>query len=652
MQSGLFPRPYVVPERLLQGDDGDGTVNLEQLIKELGEVAKRLPVTSSCTVAVGAVELHAFTTILHSCIELCDVYLEEMDKRSEDKRLGRKHAPPEPYLDHQGRIAEPWKTHNHVTWLERHRQLWQMMVRCRDQLQHEQATYEAPEERTKKQKEIEEAAAAAANNKNAVKKPPKVFQRLIDLCYILNANILQCCYCVATDSMLRSYKAYMPPPAIADAGLLLGRTSSTEPVQIDQMVNSVLFDHLYHLMSSWNELRYSEELRNYVLLLELRASFLITCAHSSLECDAPAHQLEHDKRREGELEADALIRERFSLNLGAVGVLMCVFMGFYERLYFVLKFGSATDSSILPFPYNLGLSVGEQMPDTDAIDERRTRFDRVHKWILQGAMGEQSVIPSGFLQRSYPEASLWPNERLLYQLDRKRENAGVSHTAVALTVMKKFRAVDSTDVVVHPLLRAKRGMHYSTIVENATTPTATLIKEGLVQVTAADAAGKESTLLRLALHEFVSNQVNRLLPNLKWDTYVVMWENVPLQYKKIATALMVAKEGDDSSFLFGEGDSMDGITPKSRYSVYPYMVQVFNHWNVLYGGKIYWVDSYIDALAMWLCIIEKHHNRHVEKLDISPLLDAIFDNQREQREMQQRLKRAGSRGAFAVGTFS
>lgn len=662
MQAGLFTRPYV--ERRLEQEDESGVpVNLEQLLSELSAVAKRLPTVSACTVTVGAEELYAFTTILYSCMGLCEAYLIEADSAAEDRRLKRPHPSPKPFIDYRGRVAEPWKTHNHVTWLERHRQLWRMMVQCKEQLQHEQSTYEAPDERSKRQREAEQqqsgeaeeqenARASRQRAKSAVRMPSKAFQRLSDLCFILGCTILQCCYAVATESMRRSYKAYVPPPAIADAGLLLGRTSATEPVRIDQMIGSTLFDHLYHLMSSWNELRFSEELRNYVLLLELRASFLVTCASSALECDAPAHQLELDKPRPGETEADALIRPRFCLNGGAVGVLMCVFLGFHERLYFAVKLGSATDPAVLPYPYNLCLAAGDLPAEPDALAERRARFGRAKQWVLRGVLSEQSVMPSGFLQRAYPEASLWPNERLLYQMDRKRENAGLSHTAAALTVMKRFRAVDSTDVTVHPLLRAKRGMHYSAIVESATTPPAVIIRDSLTPIGPENPAGKESTLLRLALHEFVSNQVNRILPTLKWDVYVVMWENIPYQFSAISTKLVIANDGDAiQSALFGEGDSMDGLTPRSRYSVYPYIVQIFNHWNVVYGGKIYWVDSYIESLALWLCIIEKHHNRMVDKLDISPLISAIFDDQREHNELKQRIKRAGEHAAFAVGSL-
>lgn len=642
MQQGLFTRPYVV-RHTQQEDPRLQSVNLEQLIKELANVARRLPVTSSCSVSNGAEELYAFIIILQSCLELCEEYLAEYDSLKEDKRTGTTHQRREPYRDYMGRSAEPWKTHNHNTWLERHRQLWRLMVECKDQLLHEQPMYEYEE--PKAPVVVNKPNTDASRNEDNSNKQPKAapkqgkHQRLMDLCFVLVCNILQCCYAVATESMVRSYNAYMPPACIVEAGLLLNRESSVQPVEINHMPGTMLFDHLYHLMSSWNELRYSDDLRYFVTLLELRASFLVTCAHSSLECDAPSHQHELAPVEPGELEADAMIRERFAMNLNAVGLLMAAFLGFHERLYFATRLSAATDTDLLPPPYSA--------PDDNV--ERQQRFDRVRKWILDGASVEQTAIPSGFIRRAYAEAALWPSERLLYQLDRKRENAGVTHTVVALTVMRKSRAVDSTDVTTHPLLRAKRGLHYTSIVESSETPTASILGGQLPLISSATPGGKESTLLRLALHEYVSNQVNKIFEGqLKWDVYAIMSENIPYQFEALTTPLRIAKD-DDYESMFGEADSMDGIVPKSRYSVYPYMVQLFNHWNLVYGGVVYWVDSYIEALSMWIRIIEVHHNRHIGSLDIAPLINAIFDNQREIRDMQQRLKRAGSRATFSIG---
>lgn len=645
MQVGLFTRPYV--ERYTEQEDLSGKpVNVEQLLTELDEIAERLPKTSGCSAGSGARELDSFVTVLASCMEICEEYLAEMDSRKEDARLKRDHRPPVPVEDYCGRHAEPWKTHSYSTWLDRHLQLWRMMVRCRDHLVHDQPTYS---------KEVESTEAARACK-------PDGHQRLLDLCYVLSCTILQCAYAVATTALRQSYIAYMPPQDIRDAELLLNRQSATQPVNFEAMPETMLMDHIYHLLSSWNELMYSVELRNYVVLLEMRASQLITCAQSSLDSDSPAHRIELDKPRAGELEADAMIRPRFGISTKAIGLYMAAFLGMYERFEFAIKFnlaGGPPQYGDLPPPYNrcrFRNADPDDAPSADAQEERKRIYERVKSWIVDQVSGEQTAIPSGFIRKFYPEESLWPGEAMIYQMDPKRGAMRAGHSVVALSVIRQFRAADSADVVVHPLLKAKRGLQYTPIVEASVTPTAVIIKRDLVPIPPGNPAGKENCLLRMALHEFISNQVSKIVGDaIEWDRWVVNWEHIKYQYSYIARRdLPIGGDRRAGSFIAGENslggeDSMDGIADNRDSRAYPYIVQLFNHWNLVFRGRVYWVDSYVEAFAMWLKILEVHYERKLGSVDVSPLLDAIFDDQKEARMMQQRLKKAGSRAAFAVG---
>lgn len=647
MQVGLFTRPYV--ERFCEQEDLTGKpVNVEQLLSEMDEIAERLPKTSSCSAGSGARELDSFVTVLCSCMEICEEYLAEMDARKEDARLKRSHPTPAPIVDYCGRHAEPWKTHSYATWLDRHLQLWRMMVRCKDHLIHDQPTYS---------KSVSDTEAARACK-------PDGSQRLMDLCYILSCNILQCAYAVANSAMRQSYIAYMPPQSIRDAELLLSRPSVTQPVNFEAMPETMLMDHIYHLLSSWNELMYSVELRNYVVLLEMRASQLITCAQSSLDSDSPAHRIELDKPKSGELEADAMIRARFGISTKAIGLYMAAFLGMYERFEFAIKFnlaGGPPQYRDLPPPYDrcrFRNSDPEELANAESQTERVRLYERVKGWIVDQVNTEQTTIPSGFIRKFYAEESLWPGEAMMYQMDPKKGAMRAGHSVVALSVIRQFRAADSTDVVVHPLLKAKRGLQYTPIVEASVTPTAVIIKRELVPIPSSNPAGKESCLLRMALHEFISNQVSKIVGDaIEWDRWVVNWEHIKYQYSYISRKdLPIGNDRHSASFIHGGGeaslggeDSMDGISDNRDLRAYPYIVQLFNHWNLVFRGRVYWVDSYVEAFAMWLRILEVHYDRKLGSVDVSPLLDAIFDDQKEARMMQQRLKKAGSRAAFAVG---
>ncbi len=580
---GLFDHPYVVPV------DEPREATPRDLLGELAEAAERLPAEGPPTASRGAEPFAAFVDTLGSLYRLCEQCIAEYTAAAEAARRGAPHAECAPFVDHRGRRLRPWRTHSHATWLRLHEQLWQLVLRNGEQLRHE------------------------------VPAEGRAY-RLADLCFGLLCQLLQCCHLRATPDMIRAYHAYLPPAAIAE--LLLDRRSTSAPVEINRFSMTTLLDHLYHLQSSWNELVYSAELRHYLGLLEVRASFLVTCAHSELAHDADAFRRDGSPPRAGELAADAMVRERYHCSLEALALLRALFEGFRERLYWGAALAPAPDAyAALPFPYNLCYGAGATDDERRAAREREARFRAAVRWVQGGLRPAGECIPSGFLKRALPDEALWPGERGVYDITNRRDAANASSVA-PLSIIRRFRAA-SGGLAVNPLLMLKRGADYEAIVRQSETPTDDALREGLAALPADAPAGREDALLRLALHEHISHRIDRFFTarrqRLAWDTYAVMSAHLPLRFHGLAQQPVTQAQIDA---LRASGASSHAEL--ADYRAYPCLAQLMNHWSIAYRGHVYWLNSYLESFCVWLRIVEAHHGGHVESLDVRPLIDSVF----------------------------
>ncbi len=583
---------------------------MEELIKELDAAAALLSEDGPATVSRGAEEIEQFVIILDNALLLLEEYLKEKDLETADRAAGRKHPERSAFIDYKGRICRPWATHTPITWMRRYDQLRTMMVIRKQHLSHE-------------------------HNINGS------FYRPIEFCHIVVAHILQCCHTCAPKQWVDAYNSYKQPAVLAEYELLLGSSNgSTSSTPLSEMSATSLVDHLIWLMSRWNSLRYSQELVNYVQLLEHRSSHLLTRVCSGLEQDSELLATELDKVHVGEHPADSLIRKRWGANALALTTFTCIFHAFAERFHWarIIPWSpSLYDSDALPSPYH-----SDEHPRYAA--QRLERSIALRKWFRKRATANDTRVPSDWIRVQYPEQSIFPGERELFVLTNASNSASVQQAAKALTVIRKNRTTDSVGVAVHPLLKLNRGAHYDQVVFQAERAQANIILEDLPEKPPEKGpAGSESRILQLALHEHFQHCLSeRYGSRFDWERYGVMAPNVPLQSNTITEVPPSEREVQEAI------DS--GMNPNARmedYLTYPLIVQLFNHYSLVYQGKGYAYDSYIEALCVWLRVLEMKHDSVIETgLNVSDFIEEIFSPEASEQRYSKQIAEAARGNKF------
>lgn len=587
---------------------------MHALVTDLQQAVKALPINDACSVEKGAKELKAFADAYYEALKLTDRFLAELDAATLDRSIGREHAIPAHYVDSRGRRSMPWTTHNYSTWNVIRMQLQEMVVLNSDRLVHEYTINQ------------------------------RVY-RLNELCYSLYAHVLQCMVALAPPEAVCMFKAYYPNEELSQYELLLYTDSgSEEQLQQQQqdedddaaaatseredastgehtakrrtinmacMPCTALVDHIYLLMNKFNTLRYSRRLEHYVLMLEQRASRLLTCIVSGMEHDSPAFRVEAEKMLPNESMPAALVRPRFRANHAFLTHCAALFCAFWQRFFWIrgLKRASSLDDAPLPFPFN---SSTNQV----SLVERRRRVVRLRSWFRKRAAESQTILASDWLKTVYTEESVWPGERQLFVLTHPADSSTLQQVASALTIIRANRTTDTANISVNPLLMQSRKDHYDQIITQASTPNAIILSEGLPAdepSATEDEPGHDTLLLQLGLYEHFCHFVDEFFKGrFKWEHYCVMRRSIPLRYNKI-------------------------ITDKTM----PYVLQAFNHFGLFYQGCYYPFDSYIEASVAWFAIVEdKLKCKLPSTLNIEDLVESIFHPERPVQRIEDRLRQA------------
>ena len=199
---------------------------------------------------------------------------------------------------------------------------------------------------------------------------------------------------------------------------------------------------------------------------------------------------------------------------------------------------------------------------------------------------------------------MWPGERQVYALSHASDATTLSAATNALTIIKTNRTTDVKNANVNPLLLLSRDTHYDTIIAQASTPTATVITREF------DALGNWP---QLCLYENFCNYISeRYDTRFMWSKFCILRRN------------------------------------RSRsVGVFPYVVQAFNHFDLVYRGKLWQFDNFIDSTCAWFAIMESDHKFMLSPtLSIKDFAEEIFFQERVRECVEKRLRVAAGESQY------
>ncbi len=427
------------------------------------------------------------------------------------------------------------------------------------------------------------------------------------LCFALYAQICECLVHWLPDTIKETYRNYSLPSDLAYSDLLVARPEEGHTgVNISEWSTTVLLNHIYWLMTRFNELVYNPKLEMYCALLELRASRLLTCLGNSFHHNSDAYRSEEIPYNNADNAVVNALKPRFRANRAFLQLCAFMFPAFWERfrLARLIHLAPSLESLKLAAPYHSSVRPS-------ALEEQKRRANALRLWYRTRAISCTTLIPSDWIRKNYPEECVWPGERQLYALSHSSDAASVSSGTNALTIIKTNRTTDVKNANVNPLLLLSRDTHYNEIINQASTPTATVISREF------DAQGngpkRESLLLQLCLYEHMCNYIaERYGSRFQWSRYCVMRRNLQ----------------ESSAVLRNEAESAQ-----------PYVVQVFNHFELVYRGKLWQFDNYIDSVCAWFSIMESAQDYMVSStLSIKEFTEEIFFQERVRARIDERLQ--------------
>ena len=303
---------------------------------------------------------------------------------------------------------------------------------------------------------------------------------------------------------------------------------------VDELIQSLRW-----LCSRFNELRYDDGLRRYILQLECVAARRLLYADGAGVHDAAAYRTEAGGGTY--IASEALLATCCAASAAL-----------HARL-------RTTDYLQRAKPSDLGLP-----------DVREGDADALRAWFRKLASRTLTRNPSDWLRERYVEASLWPAEREFYRLENPHDA-----TATTLTILRRHRTeatggnadAQADGAADRSIIKSRRGVQYAAIIADSARSSAEVIEERMSEA-------PESPLLQLALVETTALYAFKHWNEADWFDYCVMSRDL---------------EAHVEAFHF---------EPEV-----PRVAQIFHHFQFVWKNRVVWVDSYIESLALWFAAV-------------------------------------------------
>ena len=555
---------------------------MQQALIALTEAIEKLPSDGPCSLSKGALEFYEFIRIYSNTLGMVQEILAENDQREKPGEKRSRAA----WETTSGEKIRPWNFQSFSVW-----------EACRRRWRHTIALHQATL-----------AYEYIIDNRN---------YHPLSLCFALYAQICECLVHWLPQDVKRSYQSYSLPEELVYSDLLVVRPEDgATGVNISDWSVTVLLNHVYWMMTRFNDLVYTPKLETHCAFLELRAARLLTCLGNSFHHNSEAYRREEvpaDPRNNAVTNA---LMPRFRANGAFLQLCAFTFSAFWERfrLARLIHFAPSLESMGLAAPYN-------SSERRSSVEEQQRRARELRKWYRNRALACTTLIPSDWIRKNYPEECVWPGERQLYALSHSSDAASISSATNALTIIKTNRTTDVKNAAVNPLLLLSRETHYNEIIAQASTPTPTVISSAF------DALGngpqRESLILSLCLYEHMCNCISeRYGSRFQWSRFCIMRRNLQM------SSAVLRSTAEDTM---------------------PYVVQAFNHFGLVYRGKMWQFDNYIESVCAWFSILEHAHNYMISPtLSIREFAEEIFFQERVKRRVDERLQNAarGSKHVF------
>jgi len=359
---------------------------------------------------------------------------------------------------------------------------------------------------------------------------------------------------------------------------------------------SELMRALYQLCARWNQLRFSDSLIAYIDVLRIRIGQFLHQSFSGWIHDVPALRVlipDNEVRdlpqdlTDAEYQAGPAVRTLFTCILKAMLTKLS-----YTRLGEWVEFEQNTDTFVdLAADYGIDMSspewagvtlissfetkaaaivfsgVGEKsnglIPDSVVSANRCSLFRR---WLEYRINVMQCDTASQILRRDFLNMSLRPGERENFTIICPEDVATVHN------ILRKFRGPeflklwDQADRTIPEVIAAELDMH------------------------------PEPLSLSLVLTDFIGTYVSAQFFPLRWQDYVI-FENE-----------LAARETDPVNL---------GKTPC--------ILQLCNHFQLYYLGKVYRFDSMVRSILAWLHIVRTRLHSTVAGLSIEEWYKEMAD---------------------------
>jgi len=398
---------------------------------------------------------------------------------------------------------------------------------------------------------LEYEDTAAMRNENAGRKR----YRPLDSIYVLQCHMLLAA--MASPGAPKQHILVQQSQYLRQQGLLLYPGEPSD-YPVSQQLGTLKW-----LMGRWKELMLHPDLELFLLQLELQSAHLLLYADTCL-----VHDLSDYRRSAGD--------RLWAPNDFFLGTVSCVSVGLHEDLF---------TSQCVPTAERGRWSIGEGMADA------------LRRWFVNKANKMTVRTSSPWMRDNLLVASIWPGERDLFQVRSKGtpfscfllslspfqiENPREA-SPNAMQILKKFREdkKQQQDTGEAFVIKGRRAIQYSDIIRMGNTSPADVILENYDDerrkqkgLSPWKQGGEpEGLLLQLALAEVISQEAKKQW-QIDFSAYCTLEIDFPLQI------IAIQKE------------------PQT-----PRLVQIFHHWQLVYKGQIYWMNSFLETLCAWFRII-------------------------------------------------